>query len=460
MKVALVETNTKDLIELENFLEKNEVNEETFIELAKPINFSFSVEECSRLISHHICESLDSYTQQSQRYVKMGKGAFVIPKEIKKSKYAKEYSKLTEEIFEFYNNTTKLKEGFSGRKATEADYANGIKIEDGRYILPLSTTTNVFTTMNFSRIINFYKVMRRVELSESRELLKKLDKSIGELTKKKKSKVVKLINKFSKKGANNSIVNDFARKHFDELNHANGKNIVLVNSFEKPIIRSGLGALTSTNEKPPFEIYKQWSKEGEEAALTKAKGVTERVLGYNHESIIEHARTTFALEMSLTCYHQFERHRLPSNIRERLEELLISREIITPPSIKRNTEINKVFLEKVSKTKELRKKILTELGKEAQSYLLLNCDLVKVISSTNARIDNQVLAERTCNNAQWEIRDLYNQKLLLLKKNAPVIYDKAGPPCTRGPCPEGTLTCGKSGEMIARYGYHGKQAAK
>ena len=108
METKLFEINKEELLKLENFLSKKEneeINESTFFELAKPINFSISVEECSRLISHNICEALDSYTQQSQRYVKMGAGAFVTPKEIKElgSEIEKEYVELNNEIFEFYN---------------------------------------------------------------------------------------------------------------------------------------------------------------------------------------------------------------------------------------------------------------------------------------------------------------------------------------------------------------------
>ena len=164
MKVELIETNSEEMEKLNDFLAKNEINIETFNELAKNINFSFSVEECSRLLSHHICESLDSYTQQSQRYVKMGENAFVLPDEIKNSDLEKEFVELTKELFEFYGKITQIKDGFAGRKASESDYVHGIKIEDGRYILPLNTTTNILVTMNFSRIINFYNAMKRLNI--------------------------------------------------------------------------------------------------------------------------------------------------------------------------------------------------------------------------------------------------------------------------------------------------------
>jgi len=444
MEINLVEKNENELNEIENFLEKNKINEQSFFEITKAINFSFSVEKCSRLLSHHICESLDSYTQQSQRYVKMGNNAFIIPDEIKGSKIEEEYKELVGELFEFYKKMTEMKEGFAGRKATEEDYVHGIKIEDGRYILPLATTTNIFVTMNFSKIINFFKTIKRLNNEEGQFLLEKIKEIIN------KKNTNKYIEKFSNQIQEEKICL-ITKKDFDKINEK--KDVVLLNSFKNPILRSALGALTSTSEQPATEIKKTWDSGN---GLEKARGVTERVVGYGHKSIIEHARTNFGSIMSLTCYHQFERHRLPSNIREQFDKIPIEREVIIPPSIQKNQEILKEFEKHVKKVKTFRKKLQKENLESTQNYLLLNCDKIKVISSTNARIDNDILAERTCNNAQWEIRNLYNKKLEILKKLGPVLYDKAGPPCTKGNCPEGALSCGKMLEMRQKFGYFGK----
>ncbi len=458
MEVKLAEANKEQLIALEELVSKNfdKINESTFFELAKEINFSFSLEECSRLLSHHVCESLDSYTQQSQRYVKMGPGAFITPKEITAmgSEIEKEYTDLNIEIFEFYNKMTKMKEGFSGRKAQESDYLYGIKIEDGRYLLPLNTTTNVFHTMNFSNITRLYKTMKRIQVEESKDFLNQIDVELAKIIgkDKKESKILQKIHSFAEKDlVNEEIVKEQYKKVMENITPQN--NCIMINSFEQPILRTGLGALTSTNEKTPSEILSGWVAQGIE--LEKGKGVTERVTGYGHTSIIEHARTTFGLMMSLTCYHQFERHRLPSSTRERFENIPIEREIILPESVKRNSEILVEFNEKVAKVKKFRAKLLEKNGKLAQSYLLLNADLLKVISSTNARMDKEIMSERLCNNAQWEIRYLYEKKLDQLRKTDLCIYGKIGPGCTRGACPEGMLTCGKI--IQVREKYLGKQ---
>ncbi len=408
------------------------LNEKEFNEIMKDLNISFSIEGCSRLVSHVVCETLDSYTQQSQRYTKAG--GYVIPEELKDYK---EYTEIVDKLFAFYEKMSLLKEGQKrkGRPKKE-DYLYGIPIEDARYILPLSVKTNVFVTLSGDKLLNFFNIIRSEEQEEFRELENKLKEYFPELLWEKINELIETINW-------NKMYN-LQKINFDKIN----QEVVFLGGFKNLLQRCALGAATSTNPLPASEFSKNWDFE-------KYKALVSRVLGYGHTSIIEHARTTFGFQMSLTCYHQFERHRLPRNQRERFEKIPLEREVIVPPSVKDNPELFKEFKDLVLEVKEIRKKIIAEKGVSASCYLLLNCDKIKVISSTNARMDNEILAERTCYNAQWEIRDLYLKKLDILKKLAPVLYDKAGPPCTRGPCPEGALSCGKIVEVRKRFGYFG-----
>ena len=58
---------------------------------------------------------------------------------------------------------------------------------------------------------------------------------------------------------------------------------------------------------------------------------------------------------------------------------------------------------------------------------------------------------RTCERAQWEIREVAEQMLALVKPIAPTIFAKAGPGCVSGPCPEGRMTCGKAVQVRKKY---------
>ncbi len=57
---------------------------------------------------------------------------------------------------------------------------------------------------------------------------------------------------------------------------------------------------------------------------------------------------------------------------------------------------------------------------------------------------------RTCNRAQWEIRELANRMLELVRPTAPYIFMDAGAPCVRGVCPEGKMTCGNPYPKVVR----------
>ena len=80
---------------------------------------------------------------------------------------------------------------------------------------------------------------------------------------------------------------------------------------------------------------------------------------------------------------------------------------------------------------------------EDARYLLPNGCTTNITITMNARELLHFFSLRCCNRAQWEIRELADRMLELCTEVSPVIFKDAGPPCMRGPCPEGKLSCGK-----------------
>ncbi len=65
-----------------------------------------------------------------------------------------------------------------------------------------------------------------------------------------------------------------------------------------------------------------------------------------------------------------------------------------------------------------------------------------IIVTMNARSLLNFFELRCCLHAQWEIRKLANKMLQEVKKVAPTIFKKSGPPCkTRNVCPENKKDC-------------------
>ncbi len=109
------------------------------------INFSFGIEGVSRVLSHQLVRHrLASYSQQSQRYVKLDKTFdYVIPESVEDDRG----------VYEIYRGAM----GFAHRAYLELLDA-GVPPEDARYVLPNATETKIFVTMNARTLLHFFEV--------------------------------------------------------------------------------------------------------------------------------------------------------------------------------------------------------------------------------------------------------------------------------------------------------------
>lgn len=129
------------------------------------VSFTFAVEGISRACSHQIVRHrIASYSQQSQRYVKLEQFDYIIPHEIDEIEEARDlfiesmnkdqetYDKLTDILFEkHYNNLIKY-----GKNEKEAKReAEKKAIEDARYVFPNACETKMVFTMNTRSLYNF-----------------------------------------------------------------------------------------------------------------------------------------------------------------------------------------------------------------------------------------------------------------------------------------------------------------
>ena len=92
------------------------------------------------------------------------------------------------------------------------------------------------------------------------------------------------------------------------------------------------------------------------------------------------------------------------------------------------------------------KKEYNALEKEAiedARYVFPNACETKMVFTMNARSLYNFFSKRCCNRAQWEIRQLADEMLKLVKEVAPILFSNCGAPCiVTGKCPEGKMTCG------------------
>ncbi|MGI6426124.1 MAG: FAD-dependent thymidylate synthase [Natronincolaceae bacterium] len=419
------------------WLEENEnktINKNILEEILRTVNITFVAEGINRIQSTLLCELKDSYVQQSQRYVTMDESSYEIP--LLNETDSIKAKKLIEKAFRLYGKMSELKEGkFKGRPKAE-NYKHGIPIEDARYILPLATKTNMSIAMTGDKLYALFFLINNKKYSD---LFDDFREEIADCLPKV---LIKQLPMFYDSTEETEIIEQFYNKYMEKIDKEN--NMVYINGFENPDLKVGLGALTSTSPEVPSETLIKWAGNANE----KAGGVVKRVLGYGHDSIAEQARTTFGMMCSMVTYHQQIRHRLSENHREDILNVITDtkRNVIVPPNIKKS-EFYEEFLGLTNEFKDFRLYILNEYGGGKALPFILNCDQIKLIISTNARIDSEMLADRICFNAQWEIRNLSIKKLKILRGLSDILYETALPACVKGECKEGKLGCGRQHEM-------------
>lgn len=189
----------------------------------------------------------------------------------------------------------------------------------------------------------------------------------------------------------------------------------------------------------------------------------EKLASVGHLSPIEHVSFTFGIEgISRACSHQLVRHRLASYSQQSQRYVREEQfDYVIPPTIKQDPEISRAFEQFMAEAQEKYTAILKRLeergfkgeaGQQDARYLLPNAAETKIVVTMNARELLHFFRVRCCNRAQWEIRDMAERMLRLVREAAPTIFGRYGPGCLYAPCPEGKMTCGKIEEVRKKFG--------
>ena len=178
---------------------------------------------------------------------------------------------------------------------------------------------------------------------------------------------------------------------------------------------------------------------------TDAERVLSKIVGMGHHSVVEHAVFTFSAEgVSRALTHQLVRHRIASFSQQSQRYVPLKEPTyVIPDTIKADPASLKAYTEMMEKIWETYGKLSDRVPAEDARYVLPNGCTTNITITMNARELLHFFALRCCNRAQWEIREMADLMLRICKEISPVIFRNAGPPCIRGKCPEGKLSCGK-----------------
>lgn len=189
-----------------------------------------------------------------------------------------------------------------------------------------------------------------------------------------------------------------------------------------------------------------------------------KLLDIGHLSTIEHVSFTFGIEgVSRSLLAQITRHRIASfsvksqrYVSESKKEASFN--YIIPPKIE---ALGEKYVDIYHKQMETMQQWYNywneklggggERANEDARFVLPNGAETKMLVTMNARELYHFFQLRCCNRAQWEIRRLAEEMILLVKEVAPNLFSYAGPDCVRGKCGEGEMTCGKASEVRETY---------
>lgn len=121
-------------------------------------SFTFAVSGVSRALTHQLVRHrVASYSQQSQRYVKMDEPCCILPQSIKKAIKTELYNGggwnpngCLESALNEYKSALK--------ECVERMRELGVPEEDIRYLYPQGTITNIIITMNARELMHFFAV--------------------------------------------------------------------------------------------------------------------------------------------------------------------------------------------------------------------------------------------------------------------------------------------------------------
>lgn len=181
---------------------------------------------------------------------------------------------------------------------------------------------------------------------------------------------------------------------------------------------------------------------GEAAAVCTTSKNSESALRHameaGHTSVLEHATFTFRIEgLSRAALAQLTRHRLASfNVQSQRYVKLNNPEMIIPESIQQSQFATEAGLMLKRNMNLYQRMIEAGIPAEDARYIAPQAVTTELIMTMNARELLHFFSLRCCNRAQWEIRNLADEMLKLCKKASPILFEKAGPSCVTGICPE------------------------
>lgn len=180
----------------------------------------------------------------------------------------------------------------------------------------------------------------------------------------------------------------------------------------------------------------------------------DKLIKMGHLSPFEHISFTFLVSMSRISSQQFTRHRIASFSQKSQRYVDESDpKFITPINSNYSKESLLEYNKFIKECFAIYKKLVDSgWEKEDARFVLPNAIETQFFVTMNCRELMYFFTLRCCNRAQWEIRNIANEMLFILRFMSPQLFSNCGPYCfVNNKCNQGNMGCGKIKEIKDKY---------
>ena len=352
--------------------------------------FTFVIEDLPRLVTLQLClpQYLD-HLQQSLRRAKADRG-FYLPPSIKDSRLFDKTVNILNKAFSLYEEMCDA----------------GIPGEDARFILPLYTKTNIQTTGDAREFMHLHYMSRQDHIPSIiketvEEMISKLKEYSPNLFKERETNYEALA--WYPSSQLFAMSNKTLEKLIEEKRR---KNVALIDNSGIDISEEGL---------------EKAIKYRDEAELANLK----------------HIHFTFLAPMSLACFHQATRQRTWDQSIEPVYNAIKRENIAIPPSIMKNESYKDKYIDHSLRMIDLFNGLLKDVPAKEAVGVIPHSQKVYDLIHINGWNAIHSIGKRTCNEAQWEIRNIAKGMATILKEKDPILGKYTEPHgIVYGRCPE------------------------
>lgn len=386
--------------------------------------FNIAFRDVSVFVEQFMIEfRLASFTVKSRRYVDFGKSGFYTP-DLGSEELEKKYEETMSYLFAEYSSFLEA----------------GIPKEDARFLLPYCLRSNFYCTVNARELLHILRAMlfgRGSAFRELRDLGEQLYDQLEKLTPGICADFFKRRPEASDKTAIGFLFENY--KNDEPTANESVQLLSYPADAEKCVARS---ALIWTRQYAPDTIEKIVS---EPANVEKIIGL---VISSSRPRPLETVQYTFRINgVSLSTITHFARHRMQGLMVPSLT-LTDRTKYIIPNTIAKDEELLERYHAAFAKMQELYATLKDNgCSEEEAVYCQMSGNTLDIVTTMNGRELLLFFRLRTCNRAQWEIRDYAIEMLRQLRAVSPLIFSHYGPSCYVSSCPEGALSCGKAAEV-------------